>query len=557
MSATAKALREQLTPIALQLKANRSIVRPVSQVVVRLKAVSGEDRYAKTVDEILRWMNRRAGVKLPAEAWDRRSFDLSDVGSQRTAAVLIPEPKYWAARLDDACKVVPMRTWVTEIGVGALEDGDQLFGVRLMCVSRGSDEPFDRSVPGFVRQILSHGPSELDGHPVRLSPRLVSTQDEVIDLVRFLEDPNRLSEVVVISLPENSQDISDAAISATSLQEKLLGVAHVYVLTGRASYWLTEHVGRELSVFRSAIRTYRPGFIAWLAEPSHHPVVLAQRIMLWHEKGPAAFTIWLANAVLFSSVRNSDREMRVPSFNGARQAAARFERTQIEEAGGSDAELMALYKEDNEKLRSELKEQKEIHDGLLAAADGERQAAVEDAALARSQSLQRAHRVRVLEDRLSKVSATPEINVLPDTLDGFEDWCAENLSGSVELVNRAYQGVRKSDFHDPTLIYQALILLRDFYVPMRIEGTPERREAYLSALASLQLEDSLTGDGTKYDSDTYSVAYGGAKRLLDRHLKGSNSRDRRFGFRIYFFWDEEGQVVVVGWLPSHLQNRLS
>jgi len=106
----------------------------------------------------------------------------------------------------------------------------------------------------------------------------------------------------------------------------------------------------------------------------------------------------------------------------------------------------------------------------------------------------------------------------------------------------------------PKIWFRSLICLM---TSMRVEGSKERREAYELALQELQLEESPTGDGVKYAAEQYSVVYGGARRPLDRHLKGSNSRDRRYGFRLYFFWDEEGEVVVVGWLPSHLDNRLT
>jgi len=177
-------------------------------------------------------------------------------------------------------------------------------------------------------------------------------------------------------------------------------------------------------------------------------------------------------------------------------------------------------------------------------------------ATARAQSLEWLYRIRQLEGELRELGAKRHTPI-PNTLDGFEDWCKEQLVGAVEVVNRAVQAVRKSEFHDPEFIYKCLVLLRDAYVPMRVEGSKERREAYEKALQELQLEESPTGDGIKYAADQYSVVYGGARRPLDRHLKGSNSRDRRYGFRLYFFWDEEGEVVVVGWLPSHLDNRLT
>jgi hypothetical protein len=557
MSPSARDLRDQLAPIAAKLKQGRSVIRPVSQATIRLKPIPGKDRFESTVDSILRWMNRRAGRTLPEEAWNRASFELSDVGAQRTAAVTLAEPRYWAARLDDADKSVPMRTWVTEIGVGAADDGDTLFGVRLICTSRGPDEPYVRTVPSFVREVLDAGAAELDGLLVQREPRLISTDADVLVLLDLLENPRRQTDVVVIALPEASVDPREGSVSGTDIQARLLCVSHVFVITGPASFFLTRRVGKELSVFRSAVRTYRPGFRAWLAEPSAHPLALPHRITAWEDIGPKAFEDWLVDVALLSSVRIGDREERLPAFNNVRQLAARLDRARIKESGGSDTELLSLYEQDNEQLRKELREQSELHDGLLAAADAERMAANEAADLARAQALERAHRIRVLERRLAELPVVAPQNPIPTRLDDFEEWCKENLTGSVELVSRAFQGVRKSDYHDPSYIYQVLLFLRDCYVPMRIEGTLERREAYLAELKRLQLDDAPTGDGVKYAEDLYSVQYGGSRRLLDRHLKGSNSRDRRYGFRLYFFWDADGQVVVVGWLPSHLQNRLS
>lgn len=550
-------LKNQLAPIAVKLREGRSVIRPVSQVVIRLKPVAGKDRFAATVDSILRWMNRRAGRALPDSAWNRGSFELSDVGAQRTAAVAIDTPKYWAARLDDADKSVPMRTWVTEIGVGVEDSGDILFGARLICASRGSDEPFERSLPGFVKQILTSGPAELDGLPVVKHSRVIASEEDVDRLVQLLQDPRRQSEVYVLAIPDGCTDPKATVIPADALQDRLAGVAHVFVITSPATYILTDQVGKELSVFRSAVRTYRPGFKAWVSEPANHPLALPQRIASWGGEQSKGFQAWLVNQALLASVRSGQRDDRLPSFTNVRQLAAQLDRAKVKQAGGTDASLLALYESDNDHLRKELQEQKEQYDGLLAAADSELAAAVEVAALAKSQALERAHRIRLLEQRISSAATSREAVSLPDSFEQFEEWCKEHLVGAVELVNRAYQGVRKSDFHDATFIYKTLLMLRDYYVPMRIEGTPERREAYLAQLAELQLEDSHTGDGVKYAEDLYSVQYAGSRRLLDRHLKGSNSRDKRFGFRLYFFWDEEGQVVVVGWLPSHLQNRLT
>jgi hypothetical protein len=551
-----KNIKDQLTPIAAKLREGRSVIRPVSQVTLRLKPAQGKDRFASTIDDILRWMNNRAGRTLPEAAWQRQSFELSDIGAQRTAAVALTDPRYWAARLDDADKSVPLRTWITEIGVGVEANGDVLFGVRLICATRGADEPFDRSVPGFVRPIVGAGPAELDGIPLAKAPRFLTTKADTNDLVTLLELPGRQSDVVVFSLPEGSTSFEESAASAANVHAKLHGVAHVFVLSGPATFFLTNAVGKELSVFRQAVRIYRPGFRAWIDQPSTHPLALPIRIADWNGEGVDAFERWVVNQSLAGSVHGAHREDRLPAFNTVRQLAAQSNRTNVRDAGGTDSDLLKLFEQDNEQLRAELKEQREIHDGLLATADSEREAAVLDANAAKTQALERLYRIRLLERRLAMSNETQE-EPIPDSLSSFEDWCRENLVGAVELVGRAFQGVRKSEYHEPQFIYRSLLLLRDYYVPMRVEGSPERREAYQRALDELQLEESSTGDGVNYAFELYSVQYGGSRRALDRHLKGSDSRDRRFGFRLYFFWDDEGQVAVVGWLPSHLDNRAS
>ncbi len=125
------------------------------------------------------------------------------------------------------------------------------------------------------------------------------------------------------------------------------------------------------------------------------------------------------------------------------------------------------------------------------------------------------------------------------------------------MASRAYQGVKKSEYHEPSLIYRALLMLRDYYMPMRIYGGEQYQSAYANMLASLHMEESATGEGARFEGTLYTVQYQGCKINLDRHLKVGTSREPRFCFRLYFFWDDESQVVVVGWLPSHLGNRMS
>lgn len=551
-----KNLREQLSPMAAKLRASRSSTRPVSQVVLRLVKVGAEDRFSQAIDAALNWMNRRAGRRLPDEAWARKSFELADIGAQRVAAVRLNEPEFWSARIDDADKTVPMRIWTTEIGVVRESPESVLLGVRLICSTRGEDVPYRRSVQGFVREVLTKGKAELDGRQVQRTPWLIEDEKDVHELVRLLERPGRLTDVVVLSLPEGSSDGGQAACSASRLADLLFGAAHVAVLTGPASYFLTDAVGRELSVFHRAVRIYRPRFRAWLDDPYRHPLSFPQRIEAWNEVGSAAFEEWLVEEVLANGVRHPDREELVPSFTTVRQLATHQAISRAQAAGGDSAGVLALFEADNAALRRELTEQKQNWEGLLKEAELEREAAIDEVNRLKAQSFDRLHRIKELEQRVREVGSQRQTPI-PDRLDDLEQWCKEHLVGHVEVMNRAFQGARKSVYQDPSLVYRSLLLLRDHYVPMRIEPSTERREKYLAELAALQLEESQTGEQAERGADGYVVQYGAERRPLDIHLKKGNSRDPRFCFRLYFFWDEVGETAVVGWLPSHLDNRLT
>ena len=153
-------------------------------------------------------------------------------------------------------------------------------------------------------------------------------------------------------------------------------------------------------------------------------------------------------------------------------------------------------------------------------------------------------------------SHTPQI---PASFKDLRSWSEKHLSGKVYLHNRAIRSARKSKFENVALAYRALLILRDFYVPMRLEGGDDLRIEYEQALKKEHLEETSTFAGPRSGQfgDEYFVERGGRKRKLDRHLKGRDARDPRFGFRLYFFWDDSSGQVVVGSFPNHLQTGVS
>jgi hypothetical protein len=537
------------------------IVKTVSQVQLRLQR-SGDDPFKTVQHEILDWIRRKAGKPLPKPAWDGLSFELDEVGAQRVAAAHLEVPRYWSARADDADRYVAQRTWITEIGLASVADGGVIFGCRLIVTARGDNPTYQPSIPVFVRDIVSGGDAYLDDRLLANEPWLVRTREGVEQLYDLMISPRRRADVCVFSLAENSDDPSTAAASVTSVHNKTLGAAHIVVLTGPAAFELTDIVGKEFSVFNRAVRTYRPGFDTDNDDNHRHPLAMANRIADCQENdvtGAEAFELFLARNAISQTVSGSDLEQLLPPFSEVRRVAATLNLDAAREAGASTEEMLKLYEDDNSKLRATLDEEKAIHAGLLTEADRERDDTQRRAEEARGEVFRLNLRIRTMEEQLNAKPGPKAALEVPSTFDGLKEWADRHLAGSVVIANRALRGAKESEYEDPSLAYRALLALRDHYVPMRRVGGDELSTAYAYALRELGVEDerSISESRLGEQGEDYVIQYNGKKRELERHLRKGNSREPRHCFRLYFFWDNEGEQAVVGWLTSHLETRQS
>lgn len=207
---------------------------------------------------------------------------------------------------------------------------------------------------------------------------------------------------------------------------------------------------------------------------------------------------------------------------------------------------------------SAAKQEAEENLELLSTAEEERDQAISDFLEIKAHNAHLQQRIERFEKQPRGVGEliTAEI---PASLENFEEWCHENLDGAVTLLPRAFRAVEKSQYEDVKLIYKALLLLRDSYVPMRREGGSKRNESFKKVCADLGIEEKPSFSGNRWGEhgDTYRVRYNGQNRLLKRHLKKGNARNKRECFRLYFFWEEEERQVVVGSLPAHLPTKIT
>ena len=133
----------------------------------------------------------------------------------------------------------------------------------------------------------------------------------------------------------------------------------------------------------------------------------------------------------------------------------------------------------------------------------------------------------------------------------------EELKSSVFLTGRAWNTLKKAEYQDPQLVWQAVELLATYYPKMR--KALITREEFIHRCRELGLDyrrsstDVTAGmQGKKYFTD-----YNGSQRKLEFHLTKGSAKEPRKCLRIYFFWDEDNELVVIGHLPDHLNNSRS
>ena len=374
------------------------------------------------------------------------------------------------------------------------------------------------------------------------------------DLIELVDDVRRRRPVYVVSLPEGESSPTSAIIDPFILAVRCTGIAHIVVLTSDASFYLTDKVGRLYSVFRNAVRTYLPNCDFSSDSPYDHPLVLPERITAWRDEGPVAFETDLIRRAAKESLSRIKGEQELPSFTTVKQTAIRLKRTQAANEGKSDADLLALAEEEIGELKQDV-------DRWLAVAESEedvRKQAEQELTEIRAKNRWLRDRIDELEGRLqSAVGGFVDDEIpIPNSLAHIKTWADKHLPGLVHITGRALRTAKGSQYEDIELVYKSGLLLARQYRDMRLGAG---KELFELQCARLGIECSPTHASSRAGErgDEYFVEYHGRRRYLDTHLKKGNSREPRHCLRVYFFWDEDDQQVIIGSLPGHLTTRAS
>ena len=534
-----------LEPLARSMREQSPLIRSVSRVAFEIE---GDNAFDKAVREVVKWMkNRSAGIS--ADAFEGRPFEIGGGGDHPAEAVRLDDDggRLWAARLDYPCKEVAQRTWVTEITVGE-RHGRTAFGARLINISRGEDVPFKPSRPGVVHGIISNLEVVADGVPLLDKVVPIESGDDFEQFWDLLTSPKRTLPLIVSSATMEGYPVVDQ----DALSQRVSGLAHAVILTNELTWELTRRLGKKLSAYDGATRIYQPGFDPDDADPFEHGLWLRRATDSDEDR------LRRLDQIVAWTLTNSIRSQRIPEFprysefrrwsDERRSKAAKY-------LGQSDPELISLYEAEIERLTKAVDAKQAEHDDWLSVTDAE---------LGRVERLEKEARdanrlLRLRLEALENAMRETDRDFPDEPLTKYEDidaWAEKHLVGSIWISSKALRTASKAQFTDIDLFGKTLLMLRDFYVPMRRTPSPANHEAYEGELAKLGLEDSgcFSNANDIHNFPAYKLTYRESTFWCGNHIKYGGGYEPRSMFRIYYYWHAEDGMLLIGHMPTHLDN---
>lgn len=541
------------------IRPGRPTVRTTFQLCAALRgdpAAGLSDTWSRALKICVDWLGRKFPEQIPQEAYKGESVEL-DVHGQSLSCIAIPELGLWSARiqLPDApfqdLPAVAGRSWTTEVAL-TRDDSGVRFATRNVCASLPNcDAPIAFTTPVIVTD-LADSIGLIEVRPLDGKPWVLKTQAEIDELHAFLENGHRTLPVYLIT------ETNRALVDTTELARRTLGLAHVVVMPSKLTSAWSKRIGKEWSAELGAVRTYRPWLRFYEDSPYSHPAVLPEKILSWRFEdldGARAFTAYLVEQACVTCVGKKMDWGKTLFYADARARWAELQR----ESTADDKNWRAAYEAENSALKAKLEEsikESEAYNDDAIAATRERDLHKEESARLRMHN--DALRAALSAKSGQAADATLEI---PRTYEVLPEWVERNLVGRLILHPRAKRGLRDADYEEPELVYRALLLLANEFRAMR-RGDPTAKpqlETRISELG-LHLTRSIAPARAGQQGDEYFAKYplGSDKTaFFELHLRKGNSKKTQYCLAIYFFWDEETEQVVIGWLPSHLDNRMT
>lgn len=520
----------------------RNAPRVRERELLRVTAVlSGNDPKAAAEAarrEVLAWAAKQVGGQLPAAAAEGRSFEHLRGGRICIGASFEDEHRVlWALRADRPDADVAQRIWTTEIVTGyAPGNGSALFSLRLLVSTPEDYLLIEPAVPGLVRQVANTCGLQQGGSAIASAPWRIASQADADDLVDVLIEPARAVPYLVCSVAEGE---AQPRVDAALLAKTTLGIAKVVVIPAALTWVLTQRLGKPLSVYNGAVRAYLPGFSYDSNPYAHRLIFIDLRDDEQQQRTGRSALRWL---VANESLRRLKLGAEVVAFSSVRDASLDVERKRLKDSGTGAAEQLKAAQSQIDALREDVTRANAESESWMSEFEK-----ADDKAKSLEQQLRSAQfRNQQLLAQLKARGGEPDTDVtLPEDWNGFADWCDDVLSGRVTLSSKARREVKSASFDEPQTAARCLLWLANEYRDSRLNGsTGDLRKPLESGIQN----DRVGGDSFEFKWNDRNVP-------VEWHIKnGGNTHDPRRCLRIYYFWDEDSQTVVIATMPAHIRT---
>lgn len=542
----------------------------------RFRALAGHrvvdpgQAYGRTIEKILEWLSEKEPHLLPVPDWKLPSFRKEEQG-QVLEVVSLPHRFIWAVRLThpdvglgEQYKPVAGRSWTTDVSVVSV--GTQVhFGIEVFASTLNPEAPQPAFIrPGVIKSLCeSVGLAQV--RPLDGKPWTIQSAEDLDALEILLTDRDRDLAVIVATQPDprywtGPAKAPETLVDCERLAGKTVGYAHVVKMPFNLAFEWTKRVGKAWSVFDGAVRTYMPGLDFERDSLSAHPIAFKDRILAFssagEEPGAGTFEEFLLGKLRVAMPRVPFPWNPLLFVPDARVVEAE-ELARVTLGGEVCRDCQEQYDKQAEALKEKIRSAEEEANKWFQLADDY----LKDLDYHRQQTHVLQSAVESLRAQLEAKTGTSlddEVPI-PDTYEGMPEWVDRYLAGRLVFLPRAAREVKDAVYEDVPLVYKGLLLLANEYRNMRLglgEKGKEKFEARCGELG-LRFGGSMTEAAVGEFENEYFVPYpvgSGLKRMLDFHLRKGNSRDERQCLGIYFFWDEQARLVVVGSLPAHLRT---
>lgn len=519
--------------------------------------------FRAVVANCLKWVQEKHHQELPQGAWNLEPFRVDETNATILAVTL--EEEYWALRLRQPDipfknrRAIAGRSWTTDISLERKADGEICFFIRVICSSQAFDNPPVAYSRPLVLKSLADEFGLYKEQQLLSEPLALDGIQDLSDLMHYLLEPSRRTPVVVLSEMDRKDPFHAShpyGLDELDLAQRLTGLAHVYCIPWKLAFHWSELVGKEWSVYDGGVRCYYPLLNFDTQDPYQHPLTYKSRVRYWQhgqEEGPIAFSRFLTQKLAEETTRHPE-EISDAIFYAELQPMVARRRLETSGSPNVISETLSKPPDDSGQFHLDWESLAEEY--------------ARDFDLAKQECRHYKEEIRKLklqnQSLLASLKAVSAAGVvaesMPERYEEVSEWVEQEFAGRLLLVPRAKRALKDADYDNLGLVLQCLRLLANEYIEMKQGCLPKPEFDALLGSLNVELQRSLADERVGEFASQYFVEYppgSGRKERLDWHLSSGNSRESRYCLRIYFFYDEEMERVVVGWLPSHLDNRLT